>query len=71
VREDFAHQPACQVLEVACPDLLYRVALSDPRKNGVYQVAEPTEEGAPFLGWSLTSWKNMGPEALHSHLPTR
>jgi hypothetical protein len=35
VREDFAHQPACQVLEVACPDLLYRVALSDPRKNGV------------------------------------
>jgi hypothetical protein len=48
VREYFAQQPARQMPEVLGPHLLYAIALRELRKNGVYAVAKPTEEGALF-----------------------
>src|SRR5829696_3321286 len=48
VREDFAHQPACQMPEVARPHLLYAIALCELAENGIYPVAKPTEESALF-----------------------
>ena len=51
VREDFAQESACQMPEVARPNLLYRIALRELAENGVYPIAKPTEEGAPFGIW--------------------
>jgi len=48
VREDFAQQSACQMPEVACPNLLYGIALCELRKDGVYTVAKAAQEGAFF-----------------------
>jgi hypothetical protein len=48
VREDFAQQSTSKVPEVACPDPLYGITFGELRKDGVYPVAKPTEEGAPF-----------------------
>src|SRR5215213_2716451 len=48
VREDFAHQPTCQMPEVARPHLLYAIALCELAENGIYPVAKPTEESALF-----------------------
>lgn len=51
VREDFAQESACQMPEVARPNLLYRIALRELAENGVYPIAKPTEKGAPFGMW--------------------
>jgi hypothetical protein len=48
VREDFAHQPACQMPQVARPHLLYAIALCELAENGIYPVAKPTEQSALF-----------------------
>ena len=48
VREDFAHQPACQMPQVARPHLLYAIALCELAENGIYPVAKPTEKSALF-----------------------
>ena len=45
VRKDFAQQPACQVPRIACPHSLYGVAPHELRKDGVYPVAKPAEQG--------------------------
>jgi hypothetical protein len=50
VREDFAQHSACQMPEGTRPHLLHAVALGELRKNGVYPVAKPTEEGTLFRG---------------------
>ena len=48
VREDFAQQPAYQMPQITRPHPLYRVASGELRKDGVYPVTQPAEEGAPF-----------------------
>jgi hypothetical protein len=50
VREDLAQQSACQMPQITRPHLLYAIALGELRKNGVYPVAKPTEQGALFWG---------------------
>jgi hypothetical protein len=50
VREDFAQQPAGEVPHVARPHPLDGVAFRQLRKDGVYTVTEPAEEGAPLGG---------------------
>jgi hypothetical protein len=48
VREDFAQQPACQMPQITRPHPLYTVASGELRKDGVYPVTKPAEEGTPF-----------------------
>ncbi len=46
MREDLAQQSACQVPQVARPHLIYGVVSYELREDGVYPVAESTEECA-------------------------
>ena len=48
VREDLAKQPAGEVPEVPGPHPLHAVAPYELRKDGVYPVTQPAEEGTPF-----------------------
>src|SRR5215210_2272714 len=66
VREDFAHQSACQMPHVARPHLLYRIALCELRKESVYAVAKPTEEGSLFRG-RVSLLGELGSQELHTH----
>ena len=67
VREDFAHQPACQMPEIARPHLLYAIALCELAENGIYPVAKPTEK-ALFFGAGSLCLEEYG---ARSSTPTR
>ena len=66
VREDFPQQSTSKVPEVACPHPLYRITLGELRKNGVYAVAKPTEEGAPFGMW-ISFLGGVRSQKFHAH----
>jgi hypothetical protein len=67
VREDFAHQPACQVPPIARPHPLYAVASGELRKDGVYPVAKTAEEGTPLRIW-ISLFGGVGSQKLYAHL---
>jgi hypothetical protein len=56
------------VPEVACPHPLYGITLGELRKNGVYPVAKPPEEGAPF-GSGIALLTLVGREELYTPIP--
>jgi hypothetical protein len=66
VREDFAQQPTRQMPEVTCPHPLYPISLGELRKDGVYPVAKPTEQGAPFR-MRVPFLGGVRSQKLHAH----
>jgi hypothetical protein len=67
VRENFAQQSACQMPQVARPHLLYRIALCELTKNGVYPVTKPTEKGALFRGRVSLLLGGVRGQKLYAH----
>ena len=67
MREDLPEQSACQMPRIARPHLLRGVALCELRKNGVYAVAKPAEEGTPS-GIRISLLGGIGGQKLYAHL---
>ena len=66
VRENLPEQPTAEVPHVTRPNPLHGVTSHQLRKDGVYTVAKPTEEGAPFGGGVLLLG-GVGGQELYAH----
>ena len=65
MREDLPQQSTHQVPQIPRPHPLYGIALHKLRKNGVYSVAKPAEQGAPF-GSGISLLGRVGCQQLNA-----